>query len=847
MRQRPRVPTFLSPSHTRYANDKDTSVDNKTLSVPPSGLLLIPRALVLRLSETLTAYLDVRAGLERQIDDLVRNPESLLIAEHETIYHHLLAPPKLEDRPSRKSLADEAFTLIAAGTETSSNACTVGTFYFLSNRAIRTKILLELEEAWPDKDRPTSFMVLEKLPYLTAFIRETLRFAPGAIHPLPRLTSRASATVIGSWEVPPGTIVEMGVLSMHLNPDIFPDPQTFKPERWLAAADEDLGRMLENLSPFSRGPRICIGLNLAWCELYLIFANIFRKLDLALLVTEDTIEDYSKDYVDAFVASWGKGYRVFVDKIKVALNDDLRTTISTLIVLIASAVVVKAASTVELDYGTFIGVQDTTTGITSFKGVRFAEPPVGDLRWKAPVFPPKTQLGTVDASSFGNSCIPVPQSTVVPGTSEDCLFANVYVPINATSHSKLPVMIWFHGGGFQTGNSQNNAVPLMQAASSGMIFVAFEYRLGQFGFLAGTSYVDAGDALNAGLLDQRAGLKWVQRYISDFGGDPEKVTIWGESAGAASTLFHLIANGGDREGLFRASMGDSTPLTFMPSCDSAYLNGIFDAFVGFAGCSSSLDAMSCLAKADAEVLASAGTELLGNRTSTLFVFDPCLDGVFLATRPVEAFKSGKFSKVPVLVGSNTNEGAHWSADLPNPAANTSEPDATETTVFNFLAGQWPGLTDDSFARALELYPLEDYNNSFSLQGQQMYGEARYICSGALIASAMTEEGLTAFHYHYDNPDLGSDHGSELTGLFDLASEFTGNDAALFLSMQQFWASFVITQEPRSEAMAWTAVTNITSGALRILLHPGEITMEDIPDAQTERCAFWHSISEEMST
>ncbi|KAJ3716496.1 alpha/beta-hydrolase [Lentinula raphanica] len=510
---------------------------------------------------------------------------------------------------------------------------------------------------------------------------------------------------------------------------------------------------------------------------------------------------------------------------------------------------VAGQATVALDYGTFIGVEDSTTGVTSFKGVRFADPPTGELRWKAPVSPPTTQLGTVNASSFGNACIPVPQSSVVSGTSEDCLFANVYVPLGASSDSSLPVMVWFHGGGFQSGNSRANAIPLMQnAPSPGMIFVSFEYRLGQFGFLAGSTFGAANGTLNAGMLDQRAGLQWIQRYISSFGGDPTKVTIWGESAGAGATMFHLIANGGDQEGLFRAAMGDSSSLSFMPDFDSDYLNGVFDLFAGFAGCTSSSDVMSCLTSADANVIASAGTKVLQNRTSTLFVFAPCIDSDFLTTRPVEAFSSGAFAQVPVLFGSNTDEGANWSAELPNPAANTSEPSATETTVYNFLAGQWPTLSNDSFTAALELYPLSDYNNSLSLQGQQMYGEARYICTGLMIAAASTRQGLTSFQYHYDNPDQGSTHGAELTALFDSASGFSGNDAALFVTMQEYWTSFVTAQDPSAaNTTTWTAVSNTTSGSPRILLHPGAIAMEDVSDAQAARCAFWHSISAEVNT
>ncbi|KIK57229.1 hypothetical protein GYMLUDRAFT_46485 [Collybiopsis luxurians FD-317 M1] len=271
----------------------------------------VPEKLISRLSPQFRSYMETKIRFERQIDGFIGNPESLSIAEHETIYHHLLAP-KSQDRPSRRSLVDEAFTLVGAGSDTTSKACTVGTFYFLKYESIRKRILQELYEVWPDTDRPISFVALEKLPYLTAFIKETLRFAPGIIHPLPRLTDNTTTT-IGGWVVPPETCVAMSVLFMHMNSDIYTDPRTFDPDRWLA---EDTSEMMEDLVPFSKGPRICLGLNLAWCELYLIFANIFRKLDLKLLVTEDTIEDYGRDHVDSFEPTWKKGYRVFVDKAK---------------------------------------------------------------------------------------------------------------------------------------------------------------------------------------------------------------------------------------------------------------------------------------------------------------------------------------------------------------------------------------------------------------------------------------------------------------------------------------------------------------------------------------------------
>lgn len=164
---------------------------------------------------------------------------------------------------------------------------------------------------------------------------------------------------------------------------------------------------------------------------------------------------------------------------------------------------------------------------------------------------------------------------------------------------------------------------------------------------------------------------------------------------------------------------------FYPTCAMTYFK--------CSGCQDATTALSCLRSASSEALTSAGSQLLDARPSTLFVFAPILDGTVLPQRPVEAFQSGSFVRVPVLFGSNTNEGAHWSAELSDPNANTSMPNASETTVFNFLQGQYASAQKASFEKALELYPLEDYGGSFSLQGQQMYGEARYICTAGMIA------------------------------------------------------------------------------------------------------------------
>ncbi|KAF9063811.1 cytochrome P450 [Rhodocollybia butyracea] len=270
-------------------------------------ILSVPETLVLWLLPDFEGYLKMKLGWERQIESFINDPETLTMAEHETVFHHLLEP-KGQERPSRSSLVDEAFVLVGAGSDTVGNACNIGTFYALKYPSIRQKLEEELEEVW------------------TAFIKEVLRFSMGASHPLPRVVG-PSTPKVGGLKIPSGvsdsliqlnvlpidvalqTVVEMGTIFLHMNPDVFTDPYTFNPDRWLA---EDTNQMMLDLAPFCKGPRICLGLNLAWCELYLIFGNIFRRLNLKLFITEDTIDHFANNCRDYFVPRWEKEYQVFV-------------------------------------------------------------------------------------------------------------------------------------------------------------------------------------------------------------------------------------------------------------------------------------------------------------------------------------------------------------------------------------------------------------------------------------------------------------------------------------------------------------------------------------------------------
>ncbi|KAJ3512388.1 hypothetical protein NLJ89_g3546 [Agrocybe chaxingu] len=473
----------------------------------------------------------------------------------------------------------------------------------------------------------------------------------------------------------------------------------------------------------------------------------------------------------------------------------------------------------------------------------------------SPIF---AEFATQSHPLFGNNCIATAQSTEVAGFSEDCLVGNVYIPANTRKNDKLPVLVYFHGGGFQGGTTQT-APPdqLLQTSAKPLIFASFEYRLGPLGFLGGSEVKKHG-VLNAGMLDQRAALRWAQRYIGNFGGDRRKVTIWGQSAGAGSTMFHLIANGGNHEGLFRAAMGDSPSLSYLPAYNDAYVEGIYQKFVGFTACankSTSAETFRCLRRAPVSDLIQAGPKLLASYPSTLFVFAPILDGTFLSSRAVAAFSStslgpAKFAQVPLLFGSNADEGTKWSSTLPDPLSNTSMPFSDQETVVRFLQGQYASLPREPVDEAmggLGLYPFSKYGD-VGKQAEGMYGEARYICTAGLLTGGASSRGIgDVYQYYYYNPHLGSDHGSELAAFFSTPSDADANDLELFKTMREYWTSFVTDGRPKSKSgLAWKSSSDRT-GSPRLVLHPAGIMMETIDEDLSARCSYWRGMADDMST
>jgi para-nitrobenzyl esterase len=306
---------------------------------------------------------------------------------------------------------------------------------------------------------------------------------------------------------------------------------------------------------------------------------------------------------------------------------------------------------VKIDSGLLAG---SGISVRAYKGIPYAAPPVGDLRWKAPQ-PPKSWKGVRVAKSFPNMC---PQSIVLAGggpISEDCLGLNVWTPAHSSAE-KLPVMVWIHGGGFQLGASSQSLYDGEPLAAQGVVVVSINYRMGVFGFFALPALNKEGGADgNQGLLDMVAALQWVKRNVGQFGGDPGNVTIFGESAGGTAVCYLMIMPAA--QGLFQKVISESAAWMFNPIShvrESWYGRVPFEQFVQkqFGD-----DLAALRSKTTAEIVKLAGPmDMSGDRADRGEAYMPAVDGVVLPDDPARLFSSGKFHHVALIAGTNADEG-----------------------------------------------------------------------------------------------------------------------------------------------------------------------------------------------
>ncbi|KAL7892209.1 Alpha/Beta hydrolase protein [Trichoderma sp. SZMC 28014] len=352
---------------------------------------------------------------------------------------------------------------------------------------------------------------------------------------------------------------------------------------------------------------------------------------------------------------------------------------------------------VTISSGTILGTASDT--VDTFNGIPFADPPLGDLRFRPPVRLSR-HLGTFDATGVAAACIagpvfslehltpppdaisgPVHPPNITEGieaaailessagetgqtSSEDCLTVNVQRPHGFEAGDGLPVLFWIFGGGFVSGSSSGfDGTKLIETGvlhDQPFIFVAVNYRVGAWGFMPGREIMEEGSG-NAGLLDQRMGLEWVADNIEAFGGDPSRVTVWGESSGAISTFEQLVLYDGDAtykgNDLFRAAIMNSGSITPVDPLDSPKSQEVYDAVKKAAGCDVE-DSLTCLRDLELDDFTAAANSVPGiiSYQSLALSYLPRPDGKVLTDSPDVLAKAGKYHHVPMILGNQEDEG-----------------------------------------------------------------------------------------------------------------------------------------------------------------------------------------------
>lgn len=339
--------------------------------------------------------------------------------------------------------------------------------------------------------------------------------------------------------------------------------------------------------------------------------------------------------------------------------------------------------------GTYRGVHLPSWDQDAFLGVPYAQPPVGDARFRWPRSLNESFEGTREATIQGYSCM---QYRGNFNMSEDCLNLNVVRPAGYDNES-LPVLVWVFGGGLYTGSvadpqyNLSGIVRVSQDMGKPVVAVAMNYRLNMYGFLQTPQLLAEGSS-NAGLLDQRMALRWVQENIAAFGGDPDRVVVWGESAGAQSIAYHLFSNDGRDDGLFRGAILESGGPTGAQVQALPYYTAAVENLTRTVGCWDARDQLACLrGLSQADLYAAAPSQ----------VWNPLIDGDFLTGYPSQLMTAGRFARLPLLIGANTDEGGGFRPSSPRP-------DTEKNLLQAFASWRSYALSPPTIRRLLDLYP-----------------------------------------------------------------------------------------------------------------------------------------------
>ena len=474
----------------------------------------------------------------------------------------------------------------------------------------------------------------------------------------------------------------------------------------------------------------------------------------------------------------------------------------------------------------------------AFKGLPYAAPPTGRLRWRAPR-PAVPWHGVRDATTFAPSCLQKPNLFEPPGPqSEDCLYLNVSTP-TLRPHARRPVVVWIHGGG----NTQDGARNYdgTDLAAKGVVVVTINYRLDVFGFLAHPALASrpGGPAGNYGLMDQQAALRWVRHNIAAFGGNPHNVTIDGQSSGGLSVLAHLVSRGS--RGLFQRAIVQSGAFALrqQPLADAEAFGTTYAAGVGCPG--RSARTAFCLRHRPADTLVDAfpGAAIPG-----------VVDGRVLRESVGTALAAGRFARVPVINGMNHDEELIFVAGLGVAvsggtfvAAPTPTPDTYESVISDVLA-----VSADRASEIAAEYPLVAFPAPV-LALSTLLADANFACP-ALQVDRWTSRHVPTFAYQFDDdtapplfagptfPPIAT-HSSEIQYLFDqpnapFPATLDTTQEALASTMRTAWARFAAHGNPGTGAVPWPRFR--TSANVLSFVSPQPHPAPAF--AATHHCSFW---------
>lgn len=520
------------------------------------------------------------------------------------------------------------------------------------------------------------------------------------------------------------------------------------------------------------------------------------------------------------------------------------------IVVLLVTLFVRGGLVVETDKG-FVKGQPASSIFSSYGneylGIPYGEPPLGSLRFQPSMEKQSNFSGVFQATKYGPACMQ-PGESSGKVKSEDCLTLDVFTPVWANSSSSMPVMVFYYGGSWRHGSTQNPIYRGGNIIRSGIpvLVVTVNYRLGPFGFLAGSALKAArkdGSLGNMGLMDQQLALKWVQRNIKAFGGDPGRVMIFGESAGAGSVSAHLTIP--STQGLFHTAIMESGPMAHWTVRSLETAQTQFDIFVKEVGCEGD-DVLQCLLDKPAEALVGINVRVPQYYTR----WSPVVDKVFLPEDPSAAAKKGRVFNGTVLLGVNQNEGTAFSKNV---SKTLNESEYHDVILRRFGPAAYDRLKD--------LYPLTDYKNSF-YAAAKMITDRDFNCAALRTARWIREAGGTAFVYQFNHllheialvySEMGVFHGAELLFVWNLPSGFypipgvpadipivfTPSESTLQRKMVDYWtsvASHGTPNGPNHSNLHWPAYEENTQEIMDL-----DLKLSTKSFLRKVYCEYWDSI------